>query len=234
MTTYNILQHKLPNGEFMNYREGTTDLNCIIEVFNRKEYQHKRLGIIFEPNSQDNNIWLDCGANVGAFSKLINCSGGTVIAFEPELENFEMLKSNIDDSNNVLINSAISSSKSEKLEFYTASKETDKYRYTSIPNSRPVGKFDNICMEYLMTDKFYGIKLDIEGAELDLIDKEMIPDCNILVGEYHFSKDRDMKNFRRRMNILKKMFKTVHYQPFLDKYEDQYPLPVDKMFYCVK
>jgi len=60
-----------------------------------------------------------------------------------------------------------------------------------------------------------GIKMDIEGAEFELIEQGLLPPSKKLVMEYHFSKDRSFRNFVMRMNILKKRYNNVYYIPSL-------------------
>ena len=82
------------------------------------------------------------------------------------------------------------------------------------------------------------IKMDIEGSELDMIDSRLIPDCKKLVLEYHFSNDKSMSNFNKRMNILREKFKTVYYFKSLDNMienrVEKYPGFFDRMIYCKK
>lgn len=220
----------------MYYRPDTTDENVMKEIFGRKDYQNIKNGFVFDKGSQKGKRWLDLGANIGAFSKLVEKCGGTTIAFEPIEENFMILEKNVDKSE--VFQAAVTTSKSETLQFYTSTKERDKYRFTSIQNARPSDVVNNIYIGEVIEGfgKFDGVKIDIEGAELDMIDKGLIPDCDLLVMEYHFSKDKNMANFHKRVALLREIFTHVHYQPFLNKYDltKPYPLSVDKYIHCVK
>lgn len=216
----------------ISYRPDTTDLNCIIEIHKRREYHHKRLGFTFD--DLRGQRWLDLGANIGAFTALIEQAGGVTVAFEPDPINFKILSHNAKSSE--VYNYCVTNVETPVIEFYAPSKESDKYRYSLVPTTRPYMQFQNFHVSGLMEEEFDGIKMDIEGSEFGLIDNLLIPPCKRLVMEYHFSKDRSMVNFHERIKKLKQLFSIVHYQPFLNKYDldKPYPLAVDKMIYCVK
>ena len=217
----------------VKYRPDTTDLPCIKEVIENKVYSYKKHGIIFEPNSLNGKLCLDLGANIGTFTKLVELCGGNSVSFEPIKENFELLQLNSQHSE--LMNCAVTTSQEKTLQFYTATKPNDLYRFTACENTRPYCEVDNIHISELMNMEFHLIKMDIEGSELSIIDQRMIPKCEILVMEYHFSRDKSMVNFHNRIAILREMFNIVQYQPFIDKYdlEKPWPLAIDKMIHCV-
>lgn len=218
------------------YREGTTDFNCLKEVLIQKHYMHKRLGI----NVEEGELWLDLGANIGAFA-LYCLSRGTsgYLGYEPDKENFSVLKRNTDGLENYkIVNSAVSNRKEKKIEFFTGKKLTDRYRYSLKPNKtgRSLGKLSNKYGAFLRDQSYDGVKMDIEGAEFGLIDDYMLPSCSKLVLEYHFTKDKDISNFQRRMSILREQFSLVHYAPCLDKFNPSKPYPgfFDQIIYCKK
>jgi len=82
--------------------------------------------------------------------------------------------------------------------------------------------------------KWDGAKLDIEGSELPMIDEGKLPITDKLVMEYHFSRDnKSMKNFRRRIKILRSLYEIVKYPPSLDRVkEDKYPGRFDILVFC--
>lgn len=61
-------------------REGTSDRKAIEEVWDRGTYERPRLGFRVEPGE----LWLDGGANIGAFSRLVTESGAACVSYEPE------------------------------------------------------------------------------------------------------------------------------------------------------
>ena len=74
------------------YREGTTDEKVIPEVLKTNVYQSKKNDFYIESKDR----WLDLGGNIGTF--LLLClvhEVDFIISFEPEPENFSILKKNV-------------------------------------------------------------------------------------------------------------------------------------------
>lgn len=72
------------------FRAGTSDRKAIEEVWDRGTYEKPRLGFTVQSGER----WIDGGANVGGFSRLVLESGGSVTAYEPEPGNFSLLERN--------------------------------------------------------------------------------------------------------------------------------------------
>ena len=121
----------------------------------------------------NNGVFIDVGANIGKYTIKIGNSlkmNGRVISFEPENDNFEMLKKNTklnNLKNTTLINKALSDKKG-KLKLYLAKgnwghlslveKVGEKYEEVEVDT------LDNILKE-LKISKVDLIKIDVEGAE---------------------------------------------------------------------
>ena len=84
---------KLEKGEIGGikffYREGFSDAKTFIEVLKQDCYQKKGMAI------KSNESWLDCGANVGAFSLLAASKGASTICYEPAPYSCEMIEKNL-------------------------------------------------------------------------------------------------------------------------------------------
>lgn len=217
-------------GQEIYIRPNTTDLNVAKEVFNNS-YQNLKIG--FTINKGEN--WLDLGANIGAFGLYVLNKGGEINCFEPEEDNFNVLKANI-GGRGLLVRSAVSASKFDNLEFYRPIKPGQDSRITTIPNSRmeKIGECPNVYIGSIKA-KFDGVKMDIEGSEFDIIDQDLIPKCNKLVLEYHFGKDRSIENFKRRIKILQKRFRTIHFMPSILKNEKttgEFDVWYDRLIWC--
>jgi len=119
---------------------------------------------------------------------------------------------------------------------FKPTKDNDFYRFTAIRNKRPAGFVDNFYAGDFK-EKVDGVKMDIEGSEFDLIEKELLPKARKLVMEYHFSKDKSMKNFFRRMDILRTAYKTIYYQPSIERLREKgtekYPGFYDIKVFCI-
>lgn len=227
-----LIEKELEDGTVVLLRKNTTDENCFKEVVEQKCYQHNRFGMM----ACEGERWLDLGGNIGAFAMYCYNKGAHCVSYEPDQENFLLLKQNLGFLGDIFEchNFAVTTSKSKTLNFYKGSKSTDKYRYTIKPNSHPYKTLPNMWVGDI-TEKFHGIKMDIEGSELDIIDSEfLLKQCDKLVLEYHFTKDRSMANFHNRISILKKHFDEVYYMPSLDKFpkNGQYPGFFDRIIYA--
>lgn len=216
------------------YRPNTSDEKCMKEVLDQQCYKH---GDMFTP--QPGQHWLDLGANIGAFSFWCRINDARVTAFEPDPLNYRLLQMNMPVLGK-LHNKAVTVHDRATLPFFTGSQPGDFYRATCLPpvSMRGVKEFKNLHVRKLAaltpTDGFDGVKMDIEGAELGMIDQGMLPKCRRLVMEYHLSHDPDMSHFRKRIKILRKYFKEVYYIPSLDQAyrDDKYPGLFDRFVWC--
>jgi FkbM family methyltransferase len=225
------------------YRKETTDLNCLKEVLMQKCYQSKKHNFYVEKGEH----WLDLGGNIGAFGLFVLSQGGQVSSYEPDNDNFELMKlnylSNFEIHRWVCVRKAVTNhSGAAQLTFWTGSKTSDRYRTSIFPNKRgrivslPNIYAGNIFGSAVVMSLFDGVKMDIEGAELGLIDSDLIPDCKKLVMEYHITKDKSMVNFHIRMNKLREHFSQVLYMPSLDRFPKNglYPGFFDRIIICKK
>jgi FkbM family methyltransferase len=210
-------------------REGTTDSKVIDEIIDRRTYQHKRLG--FDIVASD--VWLDLGANIGIFSCFVIARGGKVYGYEPEKNNFEILKENIKRTKSEYGASRRLSNLAQQKEgkvfregvstttgivkLYLTKNPENKYRHTIIPKKGrdtvtiKVKSMDDILKEH---SDINAVKMDIEGIEIDILEnfngwkKYGIAK---LVLEYSFDIDPSIPRFAKIINNLKKYYKTVHF-----------------------
>jgi FkbM family methyltransferase len=120
---------------------------------------------------------LDIGACIGSFSRLAfegNCS--KYIAFEPDEDNFNMLKLNNKNLNSEIFLGAISNCDDEYIKFYKAESDNKTIGYTesnsTIDNIKS-NRIEQLVKNYnfkKVLDKYKPqiIKCDIEGGEFDL------------------------------------------------------------------
>jgi len=123
------------------------------------------------------DIVLDLGANIGyytlIFAKLVG-DKGKVFAFEPEPNNFNLLKKNVEVNgyqNIVLIPKAVSS-KTEKHKLYIFDEDTGSHTIIETEKNQKYIEIDSVCLDDYFV-KFDGkinfIKMDIEGYEGEAI-----------------------------------------------------------------
>lgn len=204
-------------GRLVYYRDNTSDRACIREVIERRCYEREKVGVLVAPGEH----WLDLGANIGAFATLALSLGARVTAFEPEEACFELLRRNAQGA--LLIQSAVTALREPSLPFYGPRNPNDMYRWTTRPGRRdPVGSWKNTHVGELEGTVFDGIKSDIEGAELLMLDERTFPRSRKLAMEYHITRDRDMERFRRHRDFLRERYQTVWNTPALDRPGDRY------------
>ncbi len=130
------------------------------------------------------DIAIDCGANVGKFTKRMAATGATVYAFEPDAEALKRLRRGTRHFPNVTIyNQAVGASDAQVTLFRAADYEAAPRR-KSVSSSVYAAK-DNICADDGISVKqidlaaFIGglaqpvslLKLDIEGAEVPVLEE---------------------------------------------------------------
>lgn len=122
----------------------------------------------------DEDIAVDIGANLGWYSVLLNRvseSGSLVFAFEPDPNNFELLKFNVtkNDCSNVKAFNKAASDKSETLSLYKYP-EKNRGRHSLLPQKN-AKKIDvsAVCLDQFLDAELHSrvkfIKIDIEGYE---------------------------------------------------------------------
>ena len=124
-----------------------------------------------------NYIVLDIGANIGyytlIFAKLVGDSG-KVFSFEPESENFKILKKNVEINgyNNVILEQKIVSNIDGKSTLYVSKKAGSHRIY------KPDYYVESLEIESISMDSYIEknnikkidfIKIDVEGAELNVL-----------------------------------------------------------------
>lgn len=231
------LETKNIKGVDVKYRPGTSDERVLKEVIEGQCYRKAKIGFEIEEGEH----WLDLGANIGAFAIYCRLLGATAECYEPDPENYKILGMNVPPSRDgsTIHPVAVTTSKEKRIELFKGSRPEDRYRYTVIKSTRPHLAAQNLYIGDLLRKNhgksgWDGAKLDIEGAELAMLDEELFPRVKKLCMEYHLSKDRSMANFRRRMKFLRSRFKVVSYIPSLDqKYpDDTYPGFYDRLIFC--
>ena len=200
-------------------RPNTTDTKVIDEIIDRKSYQHKRLEFDMEPT----DVWLDLGANIGVFTCLAIAKGGRSYGYEPDTENFAILKKNLERfkkefkhvGSNVFKQGV--STESGKVKLYLTKRPENKYRHTIIPvRGRKTVEITVKTMDDILKKhpKINAVKMDIEGIEITILENFKAWKKNgiqKLVLEYSFDFDKSIPRFAKIIKTLKSCFKTVHF-----------------------
>ena len=168
-------------------------------------------------NYNKDDIVLDVGANIGAYSTRVSKLVKEVYSFEPLKENYDLAQKNLDRNNatNVkLYNNALIGTDDDEINFYL-SKGKNLGGHTILP-TRGRGiivvkarRFSDVLSETKATK----IKMDIEGAEWNILSEDDIDwsTVNGLVMEWHHKsfKNTRIEKFKWVMDYLSDKFKVV-------------------------
>jgi FkbM family methyltransferase len=199
----------------MNFitRPDTTDQKVIDEVVTRNVYEHKKFGFKID----ECPVWVDLGANIGTFTCLASSKGCRVIAFEPEPDNFRLLGENVRTnscSQATLFQEGVVAGPDGSVDLYLCKGEYNKYRHTIFKRrgrhsiSIKTRNFQKVLEEY----KPNGVKIDIEGAEIELLESTLVwPDhVTHIVFEYSFDVDPSIARFKAIVDSLATQFRVFH------------------------
>lgn len=178
------------------------------EVLGRRCYRRKSANFDVEAGEH----WLDLGANIGAFALYCRERGATVDCYEPMPDNFALLQQNAPEANCFM--AAVTAEKSGTIAIHQSKSSLSHARATildTVHGYKAYGVVANVYAGDLMAQYFDGIKADIEGAELALLDARLIPPCKKFVFEYHSSRDGNLDHLRERLRWLELRFDHVTY-----------------------
>ena len=137
-------------------------------------------------------VCLDLGANIGGFTKVAQDFGASkVIAVECDHRNFNKLSESFKDADNVeCIHGAVSNSDEDTVHIYKSSSRSKHCSVTTIDNKNSKFKeYDEV--KAIRFNDLVGkyspdiIKIDIEGAEYQIIDDVLAYHPDVLFIEFH-------------------------------------------------
>lgn len=178
-------------------RPGHSDELTLKECLN--DYPHINL---------KDKIVLDLGAHIGGFTKIALDQGAKgIVAFEPDLFNFEVLNVNIQNKRTKLLRAAVISGDDPSVILYcngskrsSASASLNKLRGAVSKQKVKAIKFDKIIKKL----KPQIIKIDIEGGEYDLLLDYVLPEYveEVVIEMHAFRKAQKplMEKLRKQFN----------------------------------
>ena len=169
------------------------------------------------------DLALDCGANVGVVSSLLADTGADVISYEPDPYAFAQLSDALGDRQNVqLINAAVGASSGNVRLMRASNFDEDKkgasVKSTIVDGGRMIAAENYVDVKLLdfltilsgeieNRGEIAFVKMDIEGAELELLEAmdaaDLIKDIRCLVVETH---ERKFAELRPRFRALREAF----------------------------
>jgi FkbM family methyltransferase len=149
-------------------RPGTADSSTFDSVFIWKQYDL--------PLPAGTKIIFDCGANIGLASAWFAnvCPGARIVALEPQLDNYELLKSNCRYYANITTHQAALWNRVGELSLCDSTVRVDSYQYTDGEgdSSERVAAYDvSTLMALHNVSTIDVLKIDIEGAETVVFDE---------------------------------------------------------------
>lgn len=200
-------------------RPGTSDAKAVKEVVERKGYERRDFQLDESP------LWLDYGANIGAFSVLVASRGCQVIAYEADPVNAEIARLNVAlNGLEHLVDvhaKAIVAGDEKHVVLNRNSARGNHWRNSIIKEWRGG---EQVVVETRRFDETLvvgaAVKMDIEGAEMPLL--EWLFDVAPLrpnypprmVFEWSFDIDRSIRRFQGTITRARQVYKTVHYPKF--------------------
>jgi FkbM family methyltransferase len=184
-------------------------------------------GKILELEIEPADYVIDCGANIGEIVNLFHFHGANVIAFEPNKHAYEVLLRRFKNINNIkCIPKGVSGKKSAGIRkmFLHEQAEENQVLYSTgssiLEDKQNVNKENFIEVEMVDLCKFLKyfkkkvkvLKIDIEGAEIellnDLMDENLIRDIPYIFVETH---ERKIPSLRDTTAALKKRIEQEEY-----------------------
>lgn len=166
------------------------------------------------------DVVLDCGANVGAVCGPLAETGATVHAFEPAPYAYEQLSKRVEGQKNVTLHNVAVGTEAGTVKLMRAEGFDDDPAKNSVKSTILEGgrsttegetvdveliDFIKLCKELIKKHKKIAfLKMDIEGAELDLPEKmlaeDMFDKIGLTVVETH---EKKFKELRPRYRALR-------------------------------
>ena len=232
--THEKITLKTKDGLMFVYRADTSDIKAIREACGNidaegekkrsSSYERKMRAPLFKIEPDD--VWLDCGAQIGSFSVRAAKNGAKkIIAIEPEQDNHAMLKENISRNkfqNVIQVEKCAIVGDPEAVNHKIhLNKTTSTYRHTLLPVKKTTGSEEVPAVSLKdLFDKYpdiNAVKVDIEGSEVDVLRSMDWSATQVkkLVFEYSLDHHPVMSKFYDLIDHMKGYFTTVYHVPSL-------------------
>ena len=197
-----MIEHCKTNETVVNGYKMLLDKNDVMHfsLFNYEPIETE----IVKTNVKKNDIVVDVGANIGYYTLLMAKNNASVFSYEPEPQNFTLLKKNVilnNFSSNVrLYNKAVSNfhgnSKLVLSDHSTGQHKLNKNRFGT--------KSIDVEVTKLELDKIDFAKIDVEGAELLVLQGMKILPNKMLVEFQSTNLKESGSNYKDFFNFLEK------------------------------
>lgn len=177
---------------------------------------------IVKSNVKKNDIVVDIGANIGYYTLLMAKNEANVFSYEPEPQNFELLKKNVrlnDFSTNVKLHNKAVSNFNGNSKLALAEHTTGQHK---LGTNRFGNETINVEVIKLQLDKIDFAKIDVEGDELHVLQgmktlpNKMLIEFNSINLKESGSNHKDFFHFIEKYTI-KQISKNGLAEPDYDK-----------------
>lgn len=152
-------------------------INDDLDIFIKNESYEKEISQFVIDNICEGDNIVDVGANIGFFTLLfgkIVGETGYVYAFEPELNNFKLLKQNVNENkfHNIEIIQKVVSEKKGKIKFVIEDTSVSHYVVSDLnqPDKKNnIIELDSVTLDNYITKPIKLIKIDVEGHEIKVL-----------------------------------------------------------------
>jgi FkbM family methyltransferase len=208
--------YKYKKGINVAFKDPLSFLHAIKEIFVDEIYLFK--------TTNASPLIIDCGGYIGIsalFFKL-NYPQSKVVVFEPDSENFDLAKENIDSwgFENIELHKKAVWINSEDLEFYESNSMASSVHAINTGGNKV--KVSAIRLKDFLDQKVDFLKIDIEGAEYEvLLDiKSRLLNVEKMFVEYH-GYYHEMNKLNTILNILTE----ENFKWYIKEAENVYPRP---------
>lgn len=216
LPTGKLRKHRI-KGKYIYFYNATEFLHGLKEIF---------LDKIYSQELSENPLIIDCGANIGLsviYMKELYPKA-TIIGFEPDQKNFELLEKNIASYgyNDVTIRKEAVWIENTDISFTSDASMSSKIEVNNLVTSN---KVKAIRLKDYLNNKIDFLKIDIEGAEfkvlVDIEDKLHL--VNNLFLEYH-----GMYNQQHELTNIISILSKNGFKYYIKEAANIYPQPLKK------
>jgi FkbM family methyltransferase len=229
------LRHHTLHGKKVFYINPQEFLHGLEEIFIDEVYLQKL---------PQNAYVIDCGSNIGLSIIYIKqlCPSATVIGFEPDEKNYDLLQKNLQSLQltDVILHKAAVWTENKLLQFTVTGTMGSSISSTATAKTIPV---EGIRLKDLLIKKVDFLKIDIEGAEYDVlkdIESELKFVQNLFI-EYHgsFSQNNELTDMlailvRSGFNYYIKEATSVYDYPLTREKNNSIPFDVQLNIFCTR
>jgi len=221
--------HSLESYEYKGnpvfYRTCTSDMMIIHEILLKKGYSSE----YWLPSEIEPEVILDIGGNIGITSVYLTNKfpNAKIYTFEPVPQNYEILKKNTENYDNISIYNVGLGCEDGSFEIYMSEDDENfggasLYAEAGGVNIKATTKCQIRNIDEILNEigikKIDLIKIDTEGAEYDIlttINESILDQVKWIVGELHGNRDFELLTYLESMNFNVSMKKAIDNRLFM-------------------